>query len=213
MLSEIDLAKELLKINAIQLRPDSPFTWASGLRSPIYCDNRLSLSYPNLRSSIKATLSTICSGKWDFDVVAGVATAGIAHGALVADHLHLPFGYVRSSAKKHGARNQVEGDIKAGQKCLVVEDLISTGGSSIAAVEVLREMGVEVVGVAALFSYEFAKAKENFESANCPFVTISNYTALLTAATESGNIEEHHLESLRRWRANPQAWSEAFSDA
>lgn len=208
MLSDFDLAKELLKINAIRLQPDDPFTWASGLRSPIYCDNRLSLSHPVLRSEIKETLSEMSKDRWDFDVVAGVATAGIAHGALIADYLGLPFIYVRSSAKKHGAKNQIEGDYTSGQHCLVVEDLISTGGSSIAAVEVLRDVGIEVKGVAAIFSYQFAKAKENFDQVACPFFTISNYPALLKAARALESINEDQLRSLQDWRLDPQAWSD-----
>jgi len=212
MLSEIDLAKELLKINAIQLRPDEPFTWASGLRSPIYCDNRISLSYPLLRSRVKSTLGELSTSNWEFDLVAGVATAGIAHGAYVADELGLPFIYVRSSAKKHGARNQIEGRYQEGQKCLVVEDLISTGGSSIAAVDVLREQGIEVVGVVALFTYQLDKASHNFAEANCPLITISNYTALLDAAQELGSINQQQHASLIEWKSDPQAWSDRFTD-
>lgn len=212
MLSEIDLAKELLKINAIQLRPDEPFTWASGLRSPIYCDNRISLSYPLLRSRVKSTLGELSTSNWEFDLVAGVATAGIAHGAYVADELGLPFIYVRSSAKKHGARNQIEGRYQEGQKCLVVEDLISTGGSSIAAVDVLREQGIEVVGVVALFTYQLDKASHNFTEANCPLITISNYTALLDAAQELGSINQQQHASLIEWKSDPQAWSDRFTD-
>ena len=173
MLSEIDLAKELLKINGIRLQPEDPFTWASGLRSPIYCDNRIALSYPDLRSKIKHTLSEISKSTWEFDIVAGVATAGIPHGAYVADLLGLPFIYVRSKAKKHGARNQIEGRYQKGQKCLVIEDLISTGGSSIAAVEALREQGMDVVGVAAIFTYQLNQASDNFSPAGCLLITLS----------------------------------------
>lgn len=210
MLSEIEVAKELLKINAIKLQPDDPFTWASGLRSPIYCDNRMTLSHPTLRSNIKKTLADQAHARWDYNKVAGVATAGIAHGALIADHQELPFIYVRASAKKHGARNQIEGQYSAGDKCLVVEDLISTGGSSIEAVQVLRDAGIEVVGVAAIFTYQLPKAKENFEKASCPYFTISNYSALLKAADELGTLSADQIDSLSQWRKNPQAWSDQF---
>jgi len=212
MLSEIDLAKELLKINAIQLRPDEPFIWASGMRSPIYCDNRISLSYPELRTEIKQTLGEISKKNWDFNLVAGVATAGIAHGAYVADILDLPFIYVRSSAKKHGAKNQIEGRYNKGQKCLVIEDLISTGGSSIAAVQVLREQEIEVAGVAALFSYQLDSARRNFTQADCSIITISNYTALLEAAQQLGSINQQQYASLIEWKKDPQAWSDRFKE-
>ncbi len=208
MLSEIEVAKELLKINAIKLQPDAPFTWASGLKSPIYCDNRMTLSHHSLRSGIKETIAEKAAALWSYDKVAGVATAGIAHGALIADHQELPFIYVRSSAKKHGARNQIEGEYNTGDKCLVIEDLISTGGSSIEAVEVLRSEGIEVVGVAAIFTYELEKAQANFEKASCPFFTISNYTALIQAAAEMGTLTDSQVHSLSEWRKNPQAWSD-----
>lgn len=210
MLSEIEVAKELLKINAIKLQPDNPFTWASGLKSPIYCDNRMTLSHPALRKSIKKTMAAKSSERWSYDKVAGVATAGIPHGTLIADHQELPFIYVRSSAKKHGARNQIEGQYAPGDRCLVVEDLISTGGSSIAAVQVLRDAGIEVVGVVAIFTYEFQKATDNFKSIDCPFFTISHYTALLQAAHELGTLNEAQITSLTKWRRNPEAWSESF---
>lgn len=208
MLSDIEVAKKLLQINAIQLKPEDPFTWASGLRSPIYCDNRKTLSYSDIRFDIKKSLALRAKELWDFDMVAGVATAGIAHGALIAEHLDLPFIYVRSSAKKHGGKNQIEGDITQGKKCLVVEDLISTGGSSIEAVEVLRTAHQEVAGVIAIFTYQLPKAAENFERANCPFATISNYEALLEAGREMDYISESQLATLRDWREDPKAWSD-----
>ena len=208
MLSEIEVAKELLKINAIKLRPDDPFTWASGMKSPIYCDNRMSLSYPDLRTNIKETMATKAGEAWTYNKVAGVATAGIPHGALVADVQGLPFIYVRSSAKGHGAQNQIEGNYQAGDICLVVEDLISTGGSSIAAVEVLRAEGIEVVGVIAIFTYELDVAKENFDKAKCPLITLSNYSSLLKAATELKALNEQQLSSLQKWRLNPHKWSD-----
>ena len=208
MLSEIEVAKELLKINAIRLRPEDPFTWASGLRSPIYCDNRMTLSYPKLRSALKETLSQKARKYWSYNKVAGVATAGIAHGALIADYQDLPFIYVRSNTKAHGARNQIEGMVEEGDECLVVEDLISTGGSSIAAVKVLREAGIVVKGVIAIFSYELDIAKENFDRADCSFVTISNYSVLLDAAKALGALTDRQIISLAEWRNNPQKWSD-----
>lgn len=208
MLSEIDVAKELLKINAIRLQPNDPFTWASGMRSPIYCDNRMSLSFPDLRTNLKETMATKAGEAWTYNKVAGVATAGIPMGTLIADVQGLPFIYVRSSAKGHGARNQIEGKYIEGDVCLVVEDLISTGGSSIAAVEVLRQEGIEVVGVVAIFTYELDVARENFEKANCPLITISNYTALLQAAKEMNALDQHQISSLQEWCKNPHKWSD-----
>ncbi|MFT6810453.1 MAG: orotate phosphoribosyltransferase [Saprospiraceae bacterium] len=208
MLTEIEVAKKLLQINAIQLKPESPFTWASGLQSPIYCDNRKTLSYSGIRTAIKTSLADKASELWEFDMIAGVATAGIAHGALIAEHLDLPFIYVRSSAKKHGARNQIEGDMMQGKRCLVVEDLISTGGSSIEAVQVLKAAGLEVAGVIAIFTYQLEKASENFASAQCPYATISNYAALLEAGREMEYISESQLATLREWREDPKAWSD-----
>jgi len=211
MLSEIEVAKELLKINAVRLSPDDPFTWASGLKSPIYCDNRITLSYPELRSQIKETLANKAAQLWDYNKVAGVATAGIAHGALIADFQKLPFIYVRSKPKGYGAKNQIEGAFEKGDTCLVVEDLISTGGSSIKAVEVLREVGITVAGVIAIFTYEFDTAKANFESINCPFTTISNYSTLISAAFDMAVLDETQKDSLSDWRKNPHKWSEQFS--
>ncbi len=211
MLSEIEVAKELLKINAIRLRPDEPFTWASGLKSPIYCDNRKTLSYPLIRTAIKETLAIKAKSHWHYDKVAGVATAGIAHGALIADYQELPFVYVRSSAKAHGAKNQIEGDISKKDKCLVVEDLISTGGSSIAAVNVLRDAGAQVSGVIAIFTYELDIARQNFEEASCPIITISNYSSLLKAAYELKALTDLQINSLSEWRKNPKKWSDDFS--
>ena len=210
MLSPSEVAKELLRINAIKLQPNEPFTWASGMKSPIYCDNRMILSHPHFRSQIRESLAQKAKELWSFDKVAGVATAGIAHGALIADHLDLPFIYVRSKAKSHGAKNQIEGKLQEGDQCLVVEDLISTGGSSIAAVKVLREAGASVSGVIAIFSYEFEKATSNFKEAKCPFTTLSNYTALLEAAVETGAISKNDIQSLTNWRKNPQKWSDQY---
>ncbi len=211
MLNEKDVAKKLIEINAIKLNPDTPFTWASGLRSPIYCDNRTVLSFPAFRTEVKKALSVKAKKEFaGFDKVAGVATAGIAHGALIADELDLPFIYVRSKPKGHGRQNQIEGILNPGEKCLVVEDLISTGGSSIQAVEVLREAGAEVVGVIAIFSYVFDSAQKNFAAADCPYTTISDYHALMAAMTEEGTFSQKQLSSLREWRQDPKAWSEKF---
>jgi orotate phosphoribosyltransferase len=210
MLSEKDVAKKLVEINAIKVNPDNPFQWASGLYSPIYCDNRKVLSYPDFRTAIKSSLSEKSKELGKFTRVAGVATAGIPHGALIADELHLPFLYVRSSAKSHGTKSQIEGELEAGDTLLVVEDLISTGGSSIKAVEVLRECGAVVVGVIAIFSYAFDSAKRNFEEINCPFTTLSTYHALIEVLIESKTMSESQISSLIEWRKDPAAWSKKF---
>lgn len=200
------LAQKLLQIKAIKLNPTSPFTWASGIKSPIYCDNRITLSYPEIRSYVKEALATLSVEFGDFDTVAGVATAGIAHGALVADQLEKPFIYVRSKAKGHGRENLIEGDITHVKKVIVVEDLISTGGSSIQAVEALRAEGLEVVGVIALFSYEFEKATDNFKQANCPFATLSTYSAMLKEAKASKYISDDEYDTLQDWSHAPTEW-------
>ncbi len=207
MLNAIDAAHILLKIQAIKVQPDRPFTWASGLLSPIYCDNRMLLSYPDERTQIIAALSTLVRDYSTVDAIVGVATAGIPHGALIADRLDLPFAYVRSAPKSHGKQNLIEGRLIPGQKVVVVEDLISTGGSSIKAVESVRQEGGEVLGVVAIFSYEFDLATINFDSINCNFKTISNYSALLSALINTGSIDEEQLSSLKAWRYNPQLWS------
>lgn len=204
----LEVARKLLQINAIKLSPQKPFTWASGLRSPIYCDNRTILSYPEIRTFIIAAFRERSTDFGTFDQVAGVATAGIAHGALLADRLGLPFVYVRSKPKAHGRQNLIEGELRGG-KALVIEDLISTGGSSVAAVEALRDGGCEVAGVLAIFSYGFEKATEAFAAANCPFQTLCNYDALLREAVATGYISPTDQETLQEWRRNPQAWSES----
>ena len=201
-----ELAQKLLQIKAIKLSPKDPFTWASGIKSPIYCDNRVTLSYPEIRSFVKKALSELSTQLGDFDTVAGVATAGIAHGALIADHIEKPFIYVRSKAKGHGRENLIEGDFSKAKKVLVVEDLISTGGSSIQAVEALRSEGMEVVGVIALFSYEFEKAKQNFEAANCPYLTVSGYSTMLTEAKNTNYISEAEYATLQDWSTDPAGW-------
>ncbi len=200
------LAHKLLQIKAIQLSPQKPFTWASGWKSPIYCDNRIILSHPDLRRFVIQGFVELARSMQPFDVVAGVATAGIAHGVLLAEALNLPFVYVRAKAKEHGRRNMIEGELKPGSRVLVVEDLISTGGSCLAAVEALRDAGAEIAGVAAVFSYGFAEADAAFAAANCPWATLSHYNVLIEAAQEAGAIPESDMETLRAWRSNPAQW-------
>lgn len=201
-----ELAQKLLQIKAIKLSPSEPFTWASGIKSPIYCDNRVTLSYPKIRTFVKIALSILSEQLEDYDTVAGVATAGIAHGAIIADYIKKPFIYVRSKAKGHGRENLIEGDFSRAKKVLVVEDLISTGGSSIQAVEALRAEGIEVVGVIALFSYEFEKAKKNFEAANCPYLTVSGYSTMLTQAKKTNYITDEEYATLQNWSKDPSGW-------
>jgi orotate phosphoribosyltransferase len=202
----IAVAHSLLQIKAIQLNPQKPFTWASGISSPIYCDNRKSLSYPTVRSLIKNGLVEKSTAFGDFDIVAGVATAGIPHGVLLADALEKPFIYVRSKPKGHGMQNLIEGEIPEGKRVLVVEDLISTGGSSVKAIEALREVGAEVVGAIAIFTYGFQRAADTFAAANCPFTTLSDYDTLLNVAVEMGYISEDMLDTLQAWRKNPTSF-------
>lgn len=195
-----EVAKQLLQIKAIKLSPQKPFTWASGILSPIYCDNRITLSHPDVRRLIKAGLTEKSKEFGNFDAVAGVATAGIAHGLMLAEVLDLPFAYVRSKAKGHGRQNLIEGELAKGAKVLVVEDLISTGGSSLAAVEALREYGVEVVGVLALFTYNFEKAKNAFKVANCPLHTLTNYDVMIREALAIKFINLIDVDLLTTWR-------------
>ena len=201
------IAEYLLEINAIKLRPTEPFTWTSGWKSPIYSDNRLSLSHPHVRNFIKTELGNLVRAEFpEAQAVIGVATAGIAPGALVADELNLPFGYVRSEAKKHGMGKQVEGDIQPGQKVVVVEDLVSTGKSSLQAVQSLREFGCEVVGMVSIFTYGFDAAKEAFNQAECPYFSLSNYNALIDFAASKGIIKPEELSVLTEWRKSPDTW-------
>jgi orotate phosphoribosyltransferase len=205
------IAEYLLQIKAIKLSPKQPFTWASGLKSPIYSDNRLSLSYPEIRTDIKIALAELVQTQFsNAQVIIGVATAGIAPGALVADELNLPFGYVRSEAKKHGMGKQVEGDIKPGDKVVVIEDLVSTGKSSLQAIEALRDFGVEVLGLVCIFTYGFTTAQQNFEAANCPYYFLSNYDALIKVAAEKGYISTEEKTALSDWANNPEQWSLNF---
>lgn len=201
------LAKKLLGISAVKLQPKNPFTWASGWKSPIYTDNRKTLSYPDVRTFVKVELTRLIAEKFgEFDVIAGVATGAIAQGALIADELGMPYVYIRSAAKDHGMGNLIEGDIKPGQKVVVVEDLISTGGSSLKAVEAVRQAGCEVVGMVAIFTYGFPVAEEKFKEANVTLYTLSNYYAVLEAAAETGYINNEDIETLKVWRENPSQW-------
>lgn len=202
-----EIAKDLLQIKAIKLSPKSPFTWASGLKAPIYCDNRLLLSYPSIRNKVTDSFVGLSRQFAPFNCIAGVATAGIAHGALLAQTTKQPFVYVRSKSKAHGRQNLIEGELRPHAKVLVVEDLISTGGSALQAVEALRKEGSEVVGVIAIFSYQFDQAEEAFKKANCKLATLSNYEALLEEARITNYIQEEDLETLMAWRRNPMNWS------
>ncbi|MBD5297685.1 MAG: orotate phosphoribosyltransferase [Bacteroides sp.] len=201
------LAEKLLKISAIKLQPEHPFTWASGWNSPIYTDNRKTLSYPEVRSFIKVEMCRMILERFGMpDAIAGVATGAIAMGALVADTLGLPYVYVRSTPKDHGLENLIEGNLTPGQKVVVIEDLISTGGSSLKAVEAVRAAGCEVLGMSAIFSYEFPVAQESFKAANVDLVTLSNYNSMLEAALEINYIHADELETLKEWRRDPANW-------
>jgi orotate phosphoribosyltransferase len=205
--SALKVAEFLLQIKAIKLQPNKPFTWASGWRSPIYCDNRVTLSYPKVRTYIRQQFVNAINEKYAKpDVIAGVATGGIAQGALVAQELGLPFVYIRSETKKHGLTNMIEGVVEKGQSVVVIEDLISTGGSSLKAVEALREAGCEVKGMAAIFTYGFKTAEDNFKEAKCKLITLSNYETLVKQALQSKYITEKDLKSLQEWRLNPADW-------
>jgi orotate phosphoribosyltransferase len=207
----LQVAEYLLQIKAIELKPNSPFTWASGLKSPIYCDNRKTLSYPTLRTHIRQQfVNAIHTEFGPIDVIVGVATGGIAIGALIAQEMGLPFAYVRSEAKKHGLGNQVEGVIEPNQKVLVIEDLVSTGKSSLAAVDALRQIKAEVTGMVAIFTYDFQQATDAFQAAQVKLHTLTNYHLLLEKAVQKEYVTEDQLETLRNWRKSPSAWSEAF---
>lgn len=197
----------LLQSKAIKLEPAKPFTWASGWKSPIYCDNRITLSYPKIRSAIRDSLVGLIKANFpDAAVIAGVATGAIAQGALVAQELNLPFAYVRSAPKKHGMENLIEGEVRPNQKVVVVEDLISTGNSSLMAVEALRKAGADVLGMVAIFTYGFDAAVENFKNAGCKLITITNYEQLLEVAVPEGYITSAQLGLLKEWRENPSGW-------
>ena len=211
MIYDIDIAKQvaksLLQINAIILQPNNPFKWAAGWNSPIYCDNRKTLSYPEIRNHIRQGLSAIIKTHYKgANAIAGVATAGIPHGALVAEELGLPFIYVRAKAKEHGKQNQIEGYYEEGQSVVLVEDLISSGKSSIEAATVLRKAGMHVKGMVSIFTYGFDTATENFKAADFEYVSLCDYNTLLPQAIESQYIEEADLSILKQWRENPSIW-------
>ena len=205
------IAKDLLDIKAVFLRPNEPYTWASGIKSPIYCDNRLTLSYPKVRKDVENGLAKLIQENFpDAQCLMGTATAGIAHAALTAEILDLPMGYVRGGAKSHGRNNRIEGKIEPGMKVVVVEDLISTGGSSLECVEALRGAGCEVIGLVAIFTYGLPKATTNFEAANCKFATITDYDTLIEVAKEHDYIKEADMEKLKAWKKDPndESWME-----
>ena len=211
--SALTLALHLLQIKAVKLSPNAPFTWASGLKSPIYCDNRVTLSYPVVRTFIRQEFVNLLMRHYSKpDVIVGVATGGIAHGALVAQELGLPFAYVRSEKKSHGMQNRIEGVVNPGQSVVVIEDLVSTGKSSLAAIDALREVGAEVKGMLAIFTYQMKVAAENFEAKQCPLFTLCNYETLIHKAIEENYVTEQDRASLKEWRKDPQAWSDKFQD-
>ncbi len=200
-------AEYLLQIKAIKLQPSNPFTWASGWKSPIYCDNRKTLSFPEVRTYLRDSFAILIRELYpQAELIAGVATGAIAHGALAADKLGLPFIYVRSGAKEHGLGNQIEGYYEKGQKVVVIEDLISTGGSSLSAVKALREAGCDILGMVAIFTYEFKKASDGFAAENCALHTLSNYSVLIDAAVKTGYISQVEVETLKSWRVDPSVW-------
>ncbi|MCC9042879.1 orotate phosphoribosyltransferase [Myroides sp. M-43] len=202
-------AESLLQINAIKLNPKNPFTWASGWKSPIYCDNRITLSYPEIRKFLQKEFAENIVAKYGKpDVIAGVATGAIGIGLLVAEALELPFVYVRPEPKKHGRQNQIEGQLETGKSVIVIEDLISTGKSSLQAVEALKENGANILGMAAIFTYEFQVAEDNFKHAGIELTTLSNYTSLLENAVNQKYISDGDLETLQEWRKNPSEWNQ-----
>jgi orotate phosphoribosyltransferase len=201
------IAELLLQCKAIKLQPANPFTWASGWKSPIYCDNRKTLAFPDIRSYIKNAFCDVINLNFgDAEVIAGVATGAIAQGALIADQLKKPFCYIRSAPKDHGLTNLIEGDLHKGQKVVIVEDLVSTGSSSLKAVEAVRNAGAEVTGMAAIFTYEFALAVDSFSKANVKLITLSNYSALVQLAYDTGYISSDEIEILKKWREAPDKW-------
>lgn len=206
---EREIAKSLLSIEAIFLRPEEPFTWASGIKSPIYCDNRLTLTAPEVRTKVENGLAQLVKEHYpEAEVLMGTSTAGIAHAAITADKLNLPMGYVRASSKDHGRQNQIEGKLEKGQKVVVIEDLISTGGSVIDVVNVLREAGAEVLGIASLFTYNMEKSRKRLEEANVQNVSLSNFDVMVEVAAEEGYIKEEDIQRLIAFRNNPsdESW-------
>lgn len=206
---EREIAKDLLSIEAIFLKPEEPFTWASGIKSPIYCDNRLTLTAPAVRTKIEDGLAQLIKEHYpEAEVLMGTSTAGIAHAAITADKLNLPMGYVRGSSKDHGRKNQIEGRLEKGQKVVVIEDLISTGGSVIDVVNVLREAGAEVLGIASIFTYNMAKSKQKLEEANVKNISLSNFDVMVEVAAEEGYIKKEDIERIIAFRNNPsdESW-------
>ncbi|MFK7756730.1 MAG: orotate phosphoribosyltransferase [Flavobacteriales bacterium] len=205
--SALKVAEFLLQIKAIKLSPSEPFEWASGWKSPIYCDNRLTLSYPTIRTYLRQQLVAVIESKYSKpDVIAGVATGGIALGALVAQELGVPFCYIRSNTKGHGLQNQVEGVLNEGQSVVIVEDLVSTGMSSLRAVEAVRAAGANVKGMTAIFTYGFEKAETAFNEAKVDLVTLSDYDNLINQAAQSGYLQEEEIEKIKAWRVSPETW-------
>lgn len=203
----LNVSEFLLQIKAIKLQPNNPFTWASGIKSPIYCDNRKILSYPKIRTFIRQEMVKVLEDNFGRpDVIAGVATGGIAIGALIAQELGLPFIYVRSKQKEHGLSNQIEGYVEKGQSVIVIEDLISTGKSSINAVEALRDFGCSIKGMVAIFSYGLQESKDNFRVAKCPLVTLAHYDTMLTKAVETNYVTASDVKLLRDWKKDPKNW-------
>ena len=203
-----EIAKDLLKIKAVKLSPDKPFTWASGIKSPIYCDNRLTISYPAIRKQIAQGLAAQIKAEFpDVEVIGGVATAGIPHAAWVADELGLPLIYVRSKPKDHGRGKQIEGVLPAHAKTVLIDDLLSTGGSVLKAVKAAQNEGADVIGVGAIFSYQLSAVSANFKQVGLSFTTLTNYSELLEAATEENYIAEDQLETLKKWRKAPEKWN------
>ncbi|WP_168120752.1 orotate phosphoribosyltransferase [Paenibacillus sp. HB172176] len=203
-----EIAKNLLEIEAVALRPNDPFTWTSGLKSPIYCDNRLTMSYPEIREKIAESFAAIISERFpDTEVIAGTSTAGIPHAAWTAQKLNLPMAYIRDKAKGHGKENKIEGKILPGQKVIVIEDLISTGGSSLKAAQSVIEIGGDVQAVLAIFTYQFEEAAKSFEEAGITLETLSNYSALIEKAAELGKIQAGDVAALQTWSKNPKMYS------
>jgi len=206
--TSLQVAKLLLEIKAVKLSPDKPFRWASGWNSPIYCDNRITLSYPKVRTFIRQQLANVIGSQLgEVDVIAGVATAGIPQGALVAEALGLPFIYVRSSAKEHGMGNQIEGVVQPNARVVLVEDLISTGGSSLKAAQAVRDAGMQVTAIVSVFTYGFPQAEENFQNAKVESISLTDYSTLLQVAQENNYIAESDLQKLNAWRETPESWT------
>ncbi len=214
MVGQLEIvAKNLLDINAVALKPDEPFTWASGMRAPIYTDNRLTISYPFVRRNIAVGMTELIKHHLDnVDVIAGVATAGIPHAAYVAERLQKPLVYVRSKPKDHGRGRQIEGVLKAGQKVVVIDDLLSTGGSALKAVKAVEDAGGDVIGVVSIFSYQLQALDDNFKEAGLPYYSVTNYTTLIETAKQNQMISDEQLASLHAWRKDPAQWSKEHAE-